>query len=73
MSALGVMLLGVGATALLGIFGWAIAATYSKLAEIEKSLNDMRVEMAKIQSSLWSRDDIRELIQLEISKTLGKC
>ncbi len=70
MSALAVTLLGVGATALLGIFGWAIAATYSKLAEIEKSLVDMKVDMAKIQSSLWTREDIREMIQLEIEKRL---
>ena len=68
MNALALALLGFGVTAMLGILGWLGATTYSKLAEIEKSLADMKVDMAKIQASLWSKEDIRDMIQLEIAK-----
>ena len=73
MTTIGVTLTGVGVTAIFGIIGWAVSQTYAKLAEIEKSLVDMKLELGKLQASLWSKEDIRELIQLEISKTLGKC
>ena len=68
MNALALALLGFGITAMLGILGWLGATTYTKLAEIEKSLSDMKVDMAKLQASLWTKEDIREFIQMEIAK-----
>lgn len=64
----GVTLMGVGVTAISGIIGWAVSQTYAKLAEIEKSLVDMKLELGKLQASLWSKEDIREMIQFEIAK-----
>lgn len=71
MNALAIALIGFGVTAMLGILGWLGATTYAKLAEIEKSLNDVKLDMAKLQASLWSKEDIREMIQLEIAKRQG--
>ena len=68
MSALAITLVGVGVTAIFGIIGWAVSQTYAKLAEIEKSLVEMKLELGKLQASLWSKEDIREMIQLEIAK-----
>ena len=68
MTTLGITLLGVGVTAIFGVIGWAVSQTYAKLAEIEKSLVDMKLELGKLQASLWSKEDIREMIQLEIAK-----
>lgn len=68
MTTLGITLLGVGVTAIFGVIGWAVSQTYAKLAEIEKSLVDMKLELGKLQASLWTKEDIREMIQLEIAK-----
>ena len=68
MTTIGITLLGVGVTAIFGVIGWAVSQTYAKLAEIEKSLVDMKLELGKLQASLWTKEDIREMIQLEIAK-----
>lgn len=54
--------------ALFAIIGWAWTASYAKLAEIEKGLVDVRVELARMQVQLVTHDEVVEIIHREIGK-----
>lgn len=70
MTTLGVTLVGVGVAALLGIFGWIWTNAYTKLAEIEKAIVDLKIQMTEIKSGLFNRDQIKEIVRYEVAEAL---
>ena len=59
---------GIGCSILLAILGWLGVTSYGKLVEIDKNLCELKIEMAKVQVQMLTRDDVREMIQLEIAR-----
>ena len=55
----------IGAAILLSILGWMGGTFYGKLAEIDKSLQELRIEVTRIQAISLTRDDVREMIRYE--------
>ena len=53
---------------LVGVLGWSWTTTYSKLAEIEKSLVELKIEMVKVQSTIIDRESVKEMINDELLK-----
>ena len=60
--------MGVCVTILLAILGWLGATSYGKLVEIDKSLYELKIEVAKVQVQMLTRDDVREMVRSEILK-----
>ena len=65
-------LVGVGLSILLAILGWLGATSYGKLVEIDKSLYELKIEVAKVQVQMLTRDDVREMIRYEIARQRAK-
>lgn len=63
---------GVGLSILLAILGWLGATSYGKLVEIDKSLYELKIEVAKVQVQMLTRDDVREMIRYEIARHTGE-
>ena len=61
-------LVGLGATILLAILGWMGGTFYGKLVEIDKSLQELRIEVTRIQVLTLTRDDVREMIRYETGR-----
>lgn len=53
---------------LVAVLGWSWTTTYSKLAEIEKSLIELKIEMVKVQSTIIDRDEVKAIIADELLK-----
>ena len=61
-------LVGVGLSILLAVLGWLGATSYGKLVEIDRSLYELKIEVAKVQVQMLTRDDVREMIRNEIAR-----
>ena len=46
---------------LITLLGWLGSAQYYKLAEIERGLMELKVEVAKLQCSLLTEDKVKEI------------
>ena len=53
---------------LIAVLGWTWTTTISKLSEIEKSLIELKIDVARIQESLIDRDEIRQIVIDELMK-----
>ena len=62
---------GVLGTILMGIVGWACAAFYQRLVSIQKDLIELQIQVTKVQSSLISRDDMRQMVADEVIRHLS--
>lgn len=50
---------------IIGFFG---AAYFNKLNEIQKDLVSLQIKVAEIQSSIMTRQDVKEMIRDEVQK-----
>lgn len=53
---------------LVGVLGWSWTTTYSKLAEIEKSLIELKIAMVKVETQMIDREAVKEIINDELLK-----
>ena len=63
---------GVLGTILLGVVGWACAAFYQRLINIQKDLTDLQLQITKLQASLVSREEMRQMVADEVARHLAK-
>lgn len=54
--------------ALVTLVGWIGSSQMSKLAEIEKELSSIKMELVQLQSSMLTEDRVREIVKLELLK-----
>lgn len=59
---------GVFGTILIGIVGWVCAAFYQRLICIQKDLTDLQLQITKLQASLISRDEMRQMVADEVAR-----
>ena len=57
-------------TILLGLLGWALGAFYQRLVTIQKDLTSLQLQLTKIQASLLSREEMRQMVADEVSRQL---
>jgi hypothetical protein len=55
-------------TILLALLGWAGSAFYGRLVTIQKDLNDLSLQVAKLQASLISREEMRQMVADEVAR-----
>lgn len=53
---------------LIAVLGWIWSAQYGKLIKIEQELVQIKIELVRVQTEIMSKEDVRELIQLELAK-----
>ena len=53
---------------LVGVLGWSWTTTYSKLAEIEKSLIELKIGMVKVETQMIDREAVKEIVNDELLK-----
>lgn len=53
---------------LMAVLGWIWSTNYGKLAEIEKSLVAIQLDLVKIQAQMMDREAVKELIKDEFEK-----
>lgn len=53
---------------LMAVLGWVYAGNYAKLADIEKSLIAIQLDLVKIQAQMMDREAVKELIRDEFEK-----
>ena len=61
---------GVLGTILLGIVGWICAAFYQRLVSIQKDLTELQLQITKLQSSLVSREEMRQMVADEVRRQM---
>lgn len=54
--------------ALVTLVGWIGSSQVSKLAEIEKELSSIKLELVQLQSSMLTEERVREIVKLELLK-----
>lgn len=55
-------------TILLLLLGWAGSVFYGRLVTIQKDLNDLSLQVAKLQASLISREEMRQMVADEVAR-----
>lgn len=56
------------ATLLIAVLGWSWTTTFSKLVEIEKELKTVQIELARMQASMLTVQEVREVVVDELAK-----
>jgi len=57
---------------LLAVIGWTCTSCYGKLIDVEKSLVELKVELARVQVTMLTREDVKEIVIIELAKQGGK-
>ena len=55
-------------TILLAILGWACGAFYQRLVTIQKDLTALQLQLTKLQASLISREEMRQMVADEVAR-----
>ena len=55
---------------LIAVLGWIWTVTYMKLVNMEKELVSIKISLVEVQKDLLSKDDVKELIDIELAKRL---
>lgn len=63
---------GILGTILLALLGWAGSAFYSRLVTIQADLNDLSLQVAKLQASLISREEMRQMVADEVARQMAR-
>lgn len=53
---------------IIAIVGWTWTSTVSKLAEVEKGLMDIKLELVRINATMVSAEDVEQMIEREFSR-----
>lgn len=56
--------------ALLGLITFLCTTTAAKMGAIQKDITDLRVEITRINTSILTRDDVKEIVIDELEKRL---
>lgn len=55
---------------LIAVLGWVWTVVYMKLVNMEKELVSIKISLVEVQKDLLSKDDVRELIDIELTRRL---
>lgn len=55
---------------LIAVLGWVWTVVYMKLVNMEKELISIKISLVEVQKDLLSKDDVRELIDIELTRRL---
>lgn len=53
---------------LIALLGWLGSIQYAKLTEISKEIVSMKLELVQLQKDILTKDDVREMVQVELMK-----
>lgn len=53
---------------LIAVLGWNWTTTMTKLVEIEHSLVELKIDVARIQESIVDRDEVKRIVIDELEK-----
>lgn len=56
------------ATLMVAVLGWSWTTTFSKLVDIEKELKTVQIELARVQASMLTVQEVREIVVDELAK-----
>ena len=48
---------------LLAVLGWIWSVTYYKLCEVEKSLVELKIEVARVQAQMIDRHEVESIVR----------
>jgi len=55
---------------LIAVLGWVWTVVYMKLVTMEKELISIKISLVEVQKDLLSKEDVKELIEIELAKRL---
>lgn len=53
---------------LMAVLGWIWSTNYAKLADIEKSLIAIQLDLVKIQAQMIDREEVKRIVEDELLK-----